>query len=124
MNKLTIVIKQLKTECVVGVYDKERSKKRPIIIDLEIDLDTLAIEPAIKNDNIKETLDYDQISSAVVEYVEKSNFSLIETLANGIADIVLESAIANKVKVGLYKPGCLDKADGAAVIIEKTTHGK
>jgi dihydroneopterin aldolase len=52
-----------------------------------------------------------------VNFVEESNFKLIESLVIGIAQICLKEKKLLKVKVKVEKPGALKHAESAGVEI-------
>lgn len=113
---MIIKIKGLKAEAIIGVYDWEKTQRRPLIIDVELEIDG---KKAIESDNVADTVDYDLISKKVIAETAASNFNLIEKLAAHLAGKVLEDAKINRVKIKINKPGVVPIADSVSVTHER-----
>ncbi|SFV67099.1 Dihydroneopterin aldolase [hydrothermal vent metagenome] len=111
-----VFIKGLKIDTVIGIYDWERKIRQDIILDIEMSFD---IKKAGKTDDIKYTLDYKTVAKRLITFVQKSQFELVETLAEKICYIILEEFDVKKVKLKLDKGKALTHADGVGVIIER-----
>lgn len=112
-----IVIKNLQCLCILGDEPWEREKPRPVSIDLEMECDC---RPAGVQDTLDEkTPDYARLAQAVLAFVEKSSFRLIEGLAEGIAKLCLTSFPLEAVTVRLAKPGAIQKAESVSVEIHR-----
>lgn len=70
-----------------GVTQDERSQRQPLLIDLEIDC---ANRQAAETDNIQHTIDYARIVNRLLEIGTQNQFSLVESLAEHIARILLD----------------------------------
>ena len=112
----TVYIKGLKTDAVIGVYDWERSIRQTLVLDLELASDNRA---AAATDGIADAVDYDAISKRILAYVQASEFELIETLAERVADIVLNEFHIPWLRLKLAKPGAVAEAKDVGVIIER-----
>ncbi len=112
----TVYIEGLKTDAVIGVYDWERSIRQTLVLDLELASDNRA---AAATDGIAEAVDYDAISKRILAYVQASEFELIETLAERVADIVLSEFHIPWLRLKLSKPGAVAEANDVGVIIER-----
>ena len=73
-----IFLRNLRIETVIGIFDWERKVKQTVFFDIEMATD---IKKAAASDHIDDTLDYKSLSKAVIDFVEKSDFQLVETLA-------------------------------------------
>lgn len=111
-----IYIRDLKIECVIGVFDWERRIRQTVTIDLELAAD---IARAARSDRLEDTLDYKAISKRLIEFVGASQFQLVETLAERIADIVLGEFRVPWVRVRINKKGALRQATDVGVVIER-----
>ncbi|MEP6388332.1 MAG: dihydroneopterin aldolase [Halioglobus sp.] len=113
-----VYIKGLKTDAVIGVYEWEREIRQTLVLDL-----TLASNnrKAAATDGIAEAVDYDAISKRVLAYVQASEFQLIETLAERVAEIVLAEFNIPWLRLQVGKPGAVADADDVGVIIERGT---
>jgi dihydroneopterin aldolase len=112
----TVYIEGLKTDAVIGVYDWERSIRQTLVLDLELASDNRA---AAATDGIADAMDYDAISKRILAYVQASEFELIETLAERVADIVLNEFHIPWLRLKLAKPGAVAEAKDVGVIIER-----
>lgn len=109
----------LEIETVIGIYDWERNIKQKIILDIEMSFD---IRKAAETDDITHTLDYKAVSDRIVAFVEGSQFFLVETLIEKIADILLNEFNVQKVRITLNKKGAVSRARDVGIIIERSQH--
>ena len=113
-----IFLTALRTECIVGIWDWERQVKQPVIIDLEMACD---IRNAARTDHIDDTIDYKKVSKRVLNFVEESQFQLIETLIENIARIIVTEFAVAWVRVRLNKKGAIRNSQDVGIIIERTS---
>ena len=111
-----VFIHDLKIETVIGIYDWERKIRQTISIDLEMATD---IGAAAKSDNIDDALSYKDVAKRLIEFVEQSDFELVEALAEQICRIVREEFDVPWVKLTLHKPGAVRGSRSVGVIIER-----
>jgi dihydroneopterin aldolase len=112
----TIFIEALKVEAIIGVYDQERTKKQPLIIDIEMQYDALQ---ASCSDNLNYALDYHALSDDIHDFVSTSSYQLIEALVEAIADRILTNQLVKTVNIKLSKPQALDKANNVGISISR-----
>ena len=112
----TIRIRGLKVETVVGVHEWERKVPRPVVIDLELAAD---VARAAKHDALKDALDYAAVAQLVSEFVATSDFQLIETLAERLAEKVQKNFGVAWLKLEVHKPGAVAGAADVSVSIER-----
>ena len=112
-----VFIEALEIECVIGIYDWERTIKQPIVLDIEMAFDNRI--PAA-SDNIDDTLDYKAVSKRLIQYVSESSFGLVETLAERCCEIILAEFAVTHVRFTLSKIGAVRGAKAVGVIIERT----
>lgn len=111
-----IFLRELKTEAIIGIFDWERKVRQTISIDLEMPAD---IARAAKTDRIEDTLNYKAVAKRVLAFVEASEFQLVETLAERIAQICLVEFGLEWVKVTVNKPGAIRNSRDVGVMIER-----
>jgi len=111
-----IYLSQLKLETLIGVYDWERQAKRIIFIDLELATDT---RRAASTDDLAHTVDYGALAQRLTELAEKSEFFLIETLADRFANLILQEFNVRWVRLKLSKRGAIPTANDVDLIIER-----
>jgi len=111
-----IFLRNLRAETVIGIFDWERKIKQTVFFDLEMASD---IRKAAASDHIDDTLDYKSLSNAIISFVESSNFQLVETLAEKVAELIINDFNVPWVKLTLNKKGALRHADDVGIIIER-----
>ncbi|HET7202479.1 MAG TPA: dihydroneopterin aldolase [Steroidobacteraceae bacterium] len=114
--KDTIFLSGLTAECIIGIWDWERKVKQKVVIDLEMAAD---IRQAAASDRIEDTLDYKKVSKRLQQFVEQSQFQLVETLTDRIAQIVITEFHVPAVKVRLNKQGALRGSRDVGIMIER-----
>ena len=111
-----IFLTALSVECVVGIWEWERRVKQTVIIDLEMAAD---IRKAASTDHIDDTVDYKNVSKRVQTFVGESQFQLVETLTERIAQLIITEFGVAWVKVRLNKRGALRGARDVGIEIER-----
>ncbi len=111
-----IYIDDLLLRCVIGAFDWERKIKQDIIVNLVLSTD---IRQAARTDSLGDTVNYKEIRDKIVAFTEASDFHLLESLAEAIAGLCLETAGVQAVKVRVDKPGALRFSRRVAVEIER-----
>jgi len=111
-----IYLKELKIDTIIGVYAWERQFKQTVILDLEMATD---IRSAAATDNIADTLNYKAVAKRLIEFVSHSEFQLIETLAERVAEIVLTEFEVQWVRLCLNKRGAVRGARDVGIMIER-----
>lgn len=111
-----IYVRNLRVECVIGVFEWERRIRQTVAIDLDMAAD---IARAARADRIEDTVDYKAIAKRVIEFVNQSQFQLVETLAEKVAAIVLAEFPVPWVRVRINKKGALRHATDVGVVLER-----
>ena len=111
-----IFLRDLRIETVIGVYDWEREVKQAVVLDVEMSAD---IAKAAASDHIDDALDYKSVAKRLIEFVEQSEFQLVETLAERCVQIVRQDFGVAWVRLTLNKIGAVSSARDVGVIIER-----
>ncbi|MBI3897600.1 MAG: dihydroneopterin aldolase [Gammaproteobacteria bacterium] len=111
-----IYVRDFKVDCVIGVFDWERRIRQTITLDLDLAAD---VARAARTDRLEDTLDYKAITQRLHQYVSASEFQLIETLAERIAEILLNEFHVPWVRLRLNKKGALRQATDVGIVIER-----
>ncbi len=111
-----IYIRDLKVNCIIGLWEWERRTQQTLHINIEMATDITA---AAASDDIKDTLDYKAVSKRIVSYVADTEFQLVETLAENIASLLLDEFKVPWCRLQLNKKGALRDARDVGVIIER-----
>jgi dihydroneopterin aldolase len=116
----TIFLRDLRVETIVGVWDWERKIRQTVSIDLEMAAD---IRRAAASDSLDDTLNYKLVAKRVQQFVAESSFQLVETLAENIAEVVLNDFDVPWVEVRVNKPGAIRGARDVGVKIRRENDG-
>ena len=111
-----IFLHDLTIETIIGIYDWERKEKQSIVIDLDMAGD---IRAAASSDAIDDTLDYKAVAKRLIGFVGESEFQLVETLAERVANIVITEFGVRWVRLRVNKKGAVRYAGDVGVIIER-----
>lgn len=112
----TIFIDQLEIETVIGVYDWERRIRQRVCFDIEMSTD---IRPAAATDDVDLTLSYKSVAKRVIAFVQASEFELVETLAERVAQLIINEFGVQRVSLRLDKPLALRGARGVGIHITR-----
>ncbi len=115
-----VYITGLQAEAVIGVYEWERSIRQQLVLDLELACDC---KVAAKSDAIEDAVDYDAISGRLLAYIGDSEYQLIETLAERVAELVMREFGVIWLRLRLAKPGAVAAAASVGVVIERGQPG-
>lgn len=97
-----ISLKKMKFYAYHGHAEEERNNGINIEIDTEIILD---IDKAMISDNLRDTLDYRKVYTAVKEEVMNNRFNLLEKIARSIMESLFEKfSMIEEIKVTVKKP--------------------
>lgn len=99
-----IFLRDLKVDCVIGVNDWERMVEQTVKIDFEIPCD---VRPAARSDSIEDAVDYKAVTKWIIEFVEESEFYLLETLIERLARGCLERFDLSRITLTVEKPGAV-----------------
>lgn len=96
-----ILLDGIQVPALLGVSRAERRMRRPVIIELELEVDLRA---AGKSDRLAHTVDYGQIYRTVEELAGQTEHRLVEGLAEHIAQTLLASFPLEACVVTVRKP--------------------
>lgn len=111
-----IYLHELKVETLIGVYEWEKRVPQTLQLDLEIGLPN---SRACQSDDIADALDYADIAAHIQGVLNSRHFSLLEALAEHIAQILLNDFRAPWVRVSVAKLFALSNCKRVGVSIER-----
>ena len=111
-----IFLNEIKAKTLIGIYPWEREVAQSIQLDLEI---AMPSSLACQTDNFEDALDYALIVKRINEALEKNHFSLLEALAEHIAQIILTEFKAPWVRVSVAKLAMIRGVKRLGVCIER-----
>ena len=112
-----VFIKQLQVDTVIGVYDWEKVIQQRLFLDLALTSDQ---RDAAANDDIKLTLDYAVIAVKVIKLITAQPIELIETVAERVAQMLLDEFATSSVDITVSKPGAVPQAQTVGVRIVRS----
>lgn len=117
-NKDRVLIEGLTTLATIGVYEWEKTIKQKLILDLEMAWDN---QPAGEHDDVALCLDYFKVSQAVTDFITSTAFELIESVAERVAQLIIQQFAVKWIKIKVSKPSAIANATNVAVVIERTS---
>lgn len=111
-----IYLNDLRIDTTIGIYDWERRTRQTVVLDIEMGAD---ISKAAVSDKIEDTLNYKAVAKRVITFVSESEFELVETLAERIAEILLEEFGIPWCRLRLNKQGAVKGVRDVGVMIER-----
>ncbi|PNK59533.1 dihydroneopterin aldolase [Psychrobacter sp. FDAARGOS_221] len=112
-----VIIKGLKVQAVIGVFDWERAIEQPLVIDVTMTTD---ITKAGKSDDIADAINYKEVCDDITLWCQQQQAKLIERLAEYIAQGILDKYQTSEVEVTVAKPTAIAEADAVAVQIVRS----
>lgn len=97
----TVALKGITARGHHGVLGFERELGQAFVVDVEMAVD---VGPAADADDLRLTVDYGAVATAVVQIVTGPPFNLIETLAVRIAERVKQFDGVSQVTIAVHKP--------------------
>ncbi len=112
-----IFIHQLTVPAVIGVLPSEQTQTQSLSIDLEVTTD---IRPAAASDDLSLTADYAAMRQTIIQHVQTTHYQLIETLAEKLASLLLQTYRIVGVVLKITKqPADMADTAGVGVVIER-----
>ncbi len=115
-----VLIEGLRVNAVIGVFEWERQIEQPVLIDLVMSVDTRV---AAVSDDIQDAVNYALVAEQVAELTKSLKPQLIETLANKMAELILNNFSAvQTVQVKVKKPLAVKGAQAVGIEIIRERH--
>jgi len=111
-----VLIRQLKIETVIGIYEWEKKIHQTLLIDLDMAWDNRL---AAASDDYVHALCYETVSNRLTALITEKPLELIETVAEMIAQCLQNEFNVPWVKVVVMKPGAVPHAVSVGVEIER-----
>ncbi len=111
-----IFIKDLLIQAVIGVYEWERKQPQNILVNIRMFTDTRL---ASRTDDIKDCIDYGEVTRKIQSFIETSSRFTVEALAEDIANLCLNHSSVKNVIVRVEKPGVVKGTSSVGIQIER-----
>ena len=115
-----IYLRDLRVDAKIGVWEWERRILQTLVIDLDF---AVNIKAASNSDDLKDTIDYKAISDRIMNYVKKSDFKLLEALADNLCRTLAEEFALPWLRLKINKLGVLNGVKDVGIIVEKGEFG-
>lgn len=111
-----VFIRGLELETIIGVHGWERQLPRPLVLSLEMGVDT---RDAAASDQVRDAVDYDAVTQAVRKIAATLQPALLETLAEKIARALFEAYPIASLRLAIDKPGAVAGVKSVGVEIDR-----
>ena len=110
----TLQITALSTKTHIGIHAWEQRILQTLLLDIRIQTDFTTC-----NNQLANTIDYDQLCQQVTEFVESTTFTLIETVAENVAQLIKDTFHVTELTVSVSKPHAIKNAGNICVTINR-----
>jgi 7,8-dihydroneopterin aldolase/epimerase/oxygenase len=111
-----IFLHEMRVDTVIGVHGWERLRPQTLELNIEIGLPNAK---AGETDQIGDTIDYETVERRIRDDLATQHLTLLETLAEHVASMILHDLGAPWVKLSVAKIGILPNVKRVGVIIER-----
>lgn len=112
-----ICLEGVQLSAVIGCEEWERRSPKRLTVDIILAIDAAQ---AVQSDAVEGTINYAQVVQRVVAFAAESQFQLLESLVDGIADLILAEFSVPWLHLKLSKPRVLRGVERAALVLERT----
>lgn len=109
---MIVTIKRLCVQTIIGAFKWERKTRRNIFLTITYEYDGMS---AAVSDKLRDGVDYTALEQEIISAVQDRNYTLVETLADHVARIVMKRREIEWVTVEVDKPGVLRQADSVSI---------
>ena len=95
-----IFLDNLRLKCRIGITDEERREPQEVMADISLFVN---LKRAGTSDSLDDTVNYREAMTNVLQSVSNREFNLLESLAEGIAALALETSRVERVVVKVRK---------------------
>lgn len=111
-----IFMQGVEVTTIIGVHAWEQHQPRPLLLDLELGMD---LRPAAVSDQVRDTVDYQAVTDALIALTRERRFQLLETLAETLARQLFERFPIATLRLTIAKPDAVAAAKRVGVEIER-----
>lgn len=108
---MTVHVRGLEIQAAIGVYDHEKGRLQPLVLDVELDLGAAPVR------DLSDTLDYDGVAGIVSGLAASGHIELVETFAERVALACMQDSRVLGVRVCVDKPDAIKAARAAGCTV-------
>ena len=109
-----IYISALSTMTHIGIHAWEQKIKQQLLFDIQIPIDLTKCNGQLIN-----TIDYAKLCEYITTFVESNAFSLIETVAEKVAELIKKEFNVMQLTLSVSKPRAIKNAGNVSVTITR-----
>lgn len=119
MSVTTILIKNLRVDTMIGVYEHEKLATQALKLDLELRIDA---RQAARSDALIDTIDYDEVCASVRDFGRRHQHDLLERFTHQLAGDLMRRFPLRSVSLTAWKSiaGLLPAEIAVRVDIDRT----
>jgi dihydroneopterin aldolase len=107
-----LYVDSLVVDCIVGMFESERSEPQPLVVDVRVEVDTRS---AGANGRIGATVDYDRLAAEIQALLSFRRYRLLEMAAHETCAMIFGlHAAVESIDLRLRKPHALRGRAGSA----------
>ena len=111
---MIIKIKNFRFKTILGIYEWEEKFEREIIINAKIETDH---DRARFTNDIKDTIDYDEIITKIKELLSSKSFKLIEEMAQQILNLIMQDNRIKRCEIEIDKVRVVENVESFAILL-------
>lgn len=108
---MTVHVRGLEVQASIGVYDHEKGRLQPLVLDVELDLGSASVR------DLADTLDYDGVARLIRGLASGEHIELVETFAEKVALGCMDDPRVLAVRVKVDKPTAIAGAAAAGCAV-------
>ncbi|HBI22184.1 MAG TPA: dihydroneopterin aldolase [Legionella sp.] len=112
--KDSLRITALSVSTHIGIHAWEQRILQKLLLDITIPMDLSTCNNALAN-----TIDYDALCQQVTVFIESNAFTLIETVAEQVAQLIKEAFNVTALTVSVSKPHAIQNAGNIRVTVHR-----
>lgn len=111
-----LFVRDLEVMTSIGVYDTEKTKKQPVIINAELIVER---EENWQDDSFNGVVSYEIVVDAARAIAQEGHIELVETFAEKLIEACFTDERVKEVSISVEKPAIFDDAFSAGVEITR-----
>lgn len=112
-----VYLRGLQCQCVIGTREWESRVAQKLVLDVEMETDILT--PAA-SDDLSDAVNYQRVAERINEFCSNSQYALLESLIEALAQMVLNEFAVSSVTLRLDKGCAVDNVSNVGIEITRT----